>query len=197
LEKFSPQTIYVPPITLAAIREIATSLRDILSLKDDQGFPTLRVLERMNDKLAEEDREVFQVVEDEELPLAYADMDSATGLIRLRNSCYQSARSGDKEGLFTISHEYAHSICHRGVKLHRFAADVSIPEENDAEIQADSFAIELMVSHRFLIGNLKRLGADVISDRFSIPLNKLREHIVRMHRNGDFGDYSIQLELPL
>jgi len=198
LDRFSPKPIFVPAKNLNEIRELASSLRDVLRLKSGQAFPTLRILETINDRLAEDDKEIFQVVEDDDLPYAFADTDSVTGLIRLRNSCYQSARHGEKEGVFTVSHEYGHSICHRGVKLHRFEDDVDIPEENDSEIQADSFAIELLVSHVFLVKNLKRLGPEAICERFRIPLNKMIEHIERMRRNGDFGPRpSSQLELPL
>lgn len=185
-------SILVPAKSICDIRGVATKIRVLTRAKDNKPFPIKQVIESFNDRIAENDAEIMQVVEDSELPFSYADTDPSTGVIRLRNDCYEKAENQNKEALFTISHELGHSEMHRGVAtLPRMDNVQFIPELFDSEVQADSFACELMVSLKYLRRNLKRLGVRRISDLFRIPEHKLNAHITRLIKSGDLKSTSV------
>lgn len=187
-------SVLVPEKSVRDVRSEASKFRALIEVKDNQPFPIKEFIDDVNDRMAKNDAEIMQIVEDSELAGAYADTDPSTGIIRLSNDCYEKAGAGNKEALFTISHELGHSQMHRGVAtLPRMGALHIIPEDFDSEIQADSFACELMVSLKFLRRNLKRLGARRISDMFLIPEHKLNAHITRLLKSGDLKSTSIMI----
>jgi Zn-dependent peptidase ImmA (M78 family) len=187
----------VPKKSLEQIREGARALRNKMSIKPDESFPILALLEKLNNTLAFHELLIMDIVDNEELPLSHGDTDPVTGIIRLREDCYIAARNGCKEGLFTISHEFGHHMLHQNVKLQRLDVDIDLGIILDycAESQADAFAIELNIDNEYFMKHLKKLGIEGLSEKFKMPKSKISAHIERLMDNGDIA--AVQGELNL
>lgn len=183
----------VPPMTSKEIRHIAIGLRQSVKLKQHQPFPTLDIIERLNNISAVRDREILRLVEDEELPHAHGTYHLKEGVVTLRNSCYLGALENDPECLFTTNHEFAHMLLHSDSSLHRIDSTFTVPEEMCPEIQADSLAIELSLDFKYLRKSLRSMSIDQIADEHRLPRQKLDEHITRLIRAGDLQGQQLSL----
>lgn len=183
------------PLSIERIRDTAAEFRKMLKLKKQQPFPTLRLLEYLNNVNAEKDKETLRIVEDEELPQAHGTYSIDHGIVTLRNSCYRGALNGDPECLFTTNHEFAHFILHSQSILHRMDPSFEVPDEMCPEVQADSFAIELTIDHEYLRKCLRRQPADSVADKYQIPRQKLDEHIARLVKAGLLEGQQLSLGL--
>jgi Zn-dependent peptidase ImmA (M78 family) len=187
----------VAPLTLSDIRNRTDSRRNLISIKNNQVFPVMEFIE-IYDVLYIEDTgdTMFHLGTVKSMPYSVGETDIKTGLITLREDHYERACDGDKEGLFTAAHELGHHELHKGGPLHRLdLGSIIISDDYCPEIQADSYACELMIDSEYLKKNHKKIGLAAISEKFRVPLNKLSEHVIRMMEHGDIA--AVQGELNL
>lgn len=183
--------------SLQDVRETAGAFRKLSQTNAVSGssFPIMNAVEKYDEihcQLLNEN--VFEVVDDADMPLALGAVDTKSGLIILPERTYEGAVKELAEDRFTVAHELGHHLlAHREQFLLRRTGYVQISEDMCPEYQADCFACEVLLDIEYVRKNLRRLGTLVIASRFGIPYSKLIEHIERLRINGDLP--AVQMEL--
>lgn len=125
---------------------IAQKLRSFLGVDKDAMVCPIRIVEALQLSNACE----LEVTEDDELSkdveaISYPDLK----LIKVKNSVYNKACSGDARARFTIAHEIGHLVLHRDMgAFARGPAHTDYRE--DAEWQANMFAASFLADSRLL-----------------------------------------------
>lgn len=136
----------VKPMSGKSIEELVEDFREMFGLTDVVIFPVLKFLE-----LALPQIEIdTEIVEDWELPDAYAITDTGKGIIKIRNSVYEGAYRGVARDKFTICHEIGHAVLHTPDRV-EFARG-SIPKYMQSEWQANRFAAALLAPRNLALG---------------------------------------------
>ena len=144
-------TFAVEPKSRSDLRNLASTIRKVLSLENCLFFPAVEVLELL--QYFDEDAH-FEVVPFEELgPNIHADTDIVNKVIRIREDVYERACDGSGRDRMTIVHEFAHfmMICIYGFKLSR-SFSFPIDPCRDPEWQAKCLAGELMMDFSLIKG---------------------------------------------
>ena len=134
------------------LRNLARQFRKLLRLEDELYFPIVELLDVMTVLF---DDFNYEIVEDNVFTEnVHADTDIKTGHIRIRESVYAGACSGEGRDRMTIAHEIGHyfTICVCGFKLTQNFGGKRIPAFQDPEWQAKCFAGELMVAAHHVKG---------------------------------------------
>ncbi len=140
--------------TRIQLRELANVLRTQLHLDNVMYFPIVQLLEIMPEYFSNFS---YEIVSDDELPAnKHAETDIITGHIKIKETVYDRACTGEGRDRMTIAHEIAHfiTLCVCGFKL---ARSFSKPKTfEDPEWQAKCFAGELMIP-KHLVDNMNLL----------------------------------------
>jgi len=150
----------VQPSSGAKIRSAALGFRDALK----QTKPFIKVTALL-EVLQEMDFLEFQVVEDhvlgDEEAVSYPDR----GFMRIKQSVYDKAHSGDGHCRFTVAHELGHMVMHRGQASYARGTTGDHKIYEDSEWQADTFANEFLVDQRLLQQGMDTLD---VSELFGV-----------------------------
>jgi hypothetical protein len=142
--------VKVPPLRIADIRRLTTSIRHGSQIEPEESFPVLEFLEISLPNVLPG----FDYVITDDMPHgmeACAFPDGCTEhldgpFIKISGQVYEAAYRGEGRARFTILHECGHVLLHRKVAVHHRApvgADLK-PFEN-SEWQANTFAAELLM----------------------------------------------------
>ena len=121
-------------------------------------FDVVRFLEQVYQK--------FIIVEDEELPDAYAKT-LPTGEIIIRRSVYERACAGSGRDRFTIAHELGHCFLHLDQISMARAATSADKNYNNSEWQANEFAAQLLMPFSLVKDNYC-LSDEELAERFGV-----------------------------
>ncbi|MFC3679110.1 ImmA/IrrE family metallo-endopeptidase [Bacterioplanoides pacificum] len=184
----------VPPKDLNEIRVTADEVKNIIGAWTRDVFPVMELIEAYDGfSVRSKGEHLLEIVSKEEMPYSSGQTCTKSGLIKLREDYYMDACDGNCEGRFTAAHELGHHILHKGVTLQRVADGIELPADYCPEVQADSFACELLIDHEYLKQNLGKHGLAAIAERYRLPVQKLFEHVQRLMENGELA--AIQLEM--
>ena len=141
------QCFEVPPLSRAQIRAIATNFRSILQW-EEPFFPVIDVLELALPHLI--DNFEYEICTRSELGdnhgLTFPDKQK----IQIRQDVYDNACNDDGFCRLTVAHEMGHLIVHTELPLGRSISARAIPAYRSSEWQANCFAGELLVCHKFI-----------------------------------------------
>lgn len=87
----------------------------------------------------------LMIMEDHELPDAYARTYPGEMVIQVRQSVYEGARNGNGRDRFTLAHELGHLFLHSGVTAYARQEKCQHKVYEDSEWQADTFAAEFLM----------------------------------------------------
>ena len=134
-------SIAAKPLSRRDIRTVAKIFHKIM---DSKGY--FDIIAFLELKMADIDPDfVFEVVEDDKLPFAYAQSYPDEHLIQVRESVYYGAINNNGRDRFTLCHELGHCIFHGQKNISYLRADRELEKYKDPEWQADTFAGELLV----------------------------------------------------
>lgn len=139
--------LLVGPASAKDLREFSEIVRGAFVPPDQIEFPIMDVLEfRLGMYF-----EGFYIdpCSREEMGNEEGRVVAGENCIKLREDVYRGAWCGNGRDRFTASHELAHFLLHREIKLARMCTDEQ-PIFQDAEWQADTFAGSLLMSARHL-----------------------------------------------
>lgn len=139
--------LLVSPTSVKNLRELSEIVRGAFVAPDQIEFPIMDVLEfRLGLYF-----EGFYIdpCSREEMGNEEGRVVAGENCIKLREDVYRGAWDGNGRDRFTASHELAHFLLHRDIKLARMCTDEQ-PIFQDAEWQADTFAGSLLMSARHL-----------------------------------------------
>lgn len=134
------------------LRALALALRRFLHLDNVKYFPIVELLDVFSEIF---ENFSYEIVEDKELlPDVHADTDILTGHVRIRESVYEGACSGNGRDRMTIAHEFSHFIliCVMGFKLQQNSSAAKPITYCDPEWQAMCLAGELLVPAHLMKG---------------------------------------------
>lgn len=141
----------VPPCSRKELRKFARRLKRKLGIEKEICCPIVELFEA----LASEGFFNFEIVEEAEMPSAYAETLYRDKVIRLREDIYDMAVANIPFGRSTIAHELLHFFKHRNeeVVFLRSVDDIkSRRTYEDPEWQANCFAGELLVPKELVQG---------------------------------------------
>lgn len=133
--------IRVTPLSVLKLREIATSVRDKLGLRDYKYVPVVELLEFVLPRF----NITYDICEQSELGEDFGRSFPDKGLIQLRQDVYERACDNNGFARFTIVHEIGHMVLHSGVPLRRTDGPKDWKIYCDSEWQADTFTSEFMM----------------------------------------------------
>jgi len=142
----------VEPKSRKDLRELAEILRNHLGLKNELWIPIVELLDILSEIF---DDFSYEIVPDNELPAKmHADTDIRTGHIRIKESVYERACSGEGRDRMTVAHKIGHyfTLCFCSFKLQRNFSRNKVPTYQDPEWQAKCFAGEFMISKHLTKG---------------------------------------------
>ena len=134
------------------LRDLAGAFREMFGLRETLYFPIVEILDILGVVF---DDFNYEIVEDDILPInIHADTDIRTGTVRIKQSVYDGACSGEGRDRMTIAHEIGHyfMLCRRGFHLERNFTNKKVPPFCDPEWQAKCFAGELLVPAHLVWG---------------------------------------------
>jgi hypothetical protein len=157
-------TLLVPPLSRAAIREVAQRLR----AKTGQTAPYVDIISVFEHRLPMLDPDYeWSIADDEELGDAHGITYPDQSHIRIAERVYVGAARGMGRDRFTIAHEIGHYIFHRSSTPAFLPEGKSVPIYRDPEWQANTFAGEFLVCYRHLDGCR---GPGDLTQRFGVTL---------------------------
>ena len=141
-----------PSKTREQIRKYAYQLRKDLGLLDTERFPIMHILENVLPEIYP--RFYLEPVADQELVGRMAETIPEQCRIRVKESVYQAACSGNAWARMIMTHELGHFLFHNSQNTaYAYVEKGSqLPQDIDPERQADIFAAELLIPLH-LIGN--------------------------------------------
>lgn len=128
------------------LRKLANLFRKMFRFENSLYFPVVEILDILTEVFSP--KFSYEIVNDDELPEnTHADIDIATGHIRIKESVYIGACEGKGRDRMTIAHEIGHFMTLRlfCYKLERNFRKEKCPSYRDPEWQAKCFAGELLV----------------------------------------------------
>ncbi|WP_430454928.1 ImmA/IrrE family metallo-endopeptidase [Rheinheimera sp.] len=163
----------VPPLSIAKIRALTTKLRDAFEQLDVPKGGQLDVLYLLDVALPQAIPEFSMlIVEDCELGDDLAQTFPDRLQIKVRNSVYEGAESGNGMDRFTLAHELGHLFMHRNLSSYARSGktDERLDEHKvyeDSEWQADCFAAELLMPFDEVA---KCKNADEVCKKFGVSM---------------------------
>ncbi|MGI6107404.1 MAG: ImmA/IrrE family metallo-endopeptidase [Lachnospiraceae bacterium] len=133
------------PKSRAEIRSITMAFRKFLHLNNKVYFPIVELLDIFCELW---DDFSYEIVDDSTFPPnVHADTDVLRHHIRIKQSVYEGAVSGNGRDRMTIAHEVAHYflMCFCGFSFQRNFTEKKIPAYCSPEWQAKCFAGELLI----------------------------------------------------
>ncbi|WP_093226210.1 ImmA/IrrE family metallo-endopeptidase [Sphingomonas sp. NFR15] len=128
--------VVVAPLSRANIEKFANAVRAALGISLFDRVDMLRLIELVLPVHLEGFR--YEIVPDRDLGDAEATTSTTERLIRISQSCYDSARGGHARYPFTLAHEFGHLMLHTGKSASLARGEVKAFV--DPEWQADNFA---------------------------------------------------------
>ncbi|MGL5203276.1 ImmA/IrrE family metallo-endopeptidase [Cetobacterium sp.] len=151
------------PLSRKWIRNLTEKIRDIWNFEDNDIIDITKFLEILSIDSILDDEFNYEILEDKDLPNVYAETNTDTGTIRIRESVYVGALNGISRDRFTIAHELGHFFLHKkNVSLCRSEDDVKIYE--DPEWQANVFAAEFLAPSN----KINDLTINQITQKFNV-----------------------------
>ena len=134
-----------PPRTRNQIRKYAYQLRKDLGLLETENFPIMHILEHVIPVI--HPGFYLEPVEDQELQGRMAETVPEQGVIRVKESVYQAACSGNAWARMIMAHELGHFLFHnsQNTAYAYMEKGSRLPSDVDPERQADIFAAELLI----------------------------------------------------
>ena len=142
----------VEPKSRRELRDLANAFRKAFGLENTLYIPIVELLDVLCFTLEGFN---YEITPDNTFPPnIHGDTNIRTGLIRIKQSVYDGAVTGDGRDRMTIAHEVGHFLmlytC--GFQLQRNFDCKEIPAYMDPEWQAKCFAGEFMISRDLTIG---------------------------------------------
>lgn len=152
------------PIKRSFIVAVAAKLRELYLLEGEKFFPIVQFIECVLPSC--DPGFTLDIVEDEELPYAYAETTPTENLIRIRESVYCKACEHDSFSRQVLAHELWHYMAHDDANVSYAYADehTHIPISMDPEKQANAFAAELLAP----AGEVKGLSIATIREQYGV-----------------------------
>lgn len=130
------------PLSRSQIRGIAHRLREILGIKNKAYVDVIKLLEHILPMIY--DDFCYEYVEDDAIDVMAVTAPNE-GKILIRNSVYIGAVNDNGRDRFTIMHEIAHFLLHRGMTVKLARGNEKVRTYEDPEWQADAFAGEFLM----------------------------------------------------
>lgn len=149
------------PMSKAKIHHIAEAARKmILESEDPYEFPIVKAIENLTKY---DSRFNYEIVEDCELPNAYANYCPANNTMTIRQSVYTGALNGHGRDRFTLAHELGHYFLHDDETTFSRTSGAVVPTYKNPEWQANTFASAILMPRRLI----RNMTATDIADRCS------------------------------
>lgn len=138
--------VEVLPCSVADLRKLATQIRTMIGLTDDEPFPVGHFIEFVLPKIY--DDFVLEILPKRVLGEKHGETFPNEHLMRLREDVYIGICEGDGQHRFTGTHECSHLIRHEGVPLALARRSAKhLPVFRNSEWQADTLAAELLMPY--------------------------------------------------
>ncbi len=131
-----------PPLSRATIRKLAHEFRTALGIKDKAYVDVVKILENIMPILFEDFS--YEYIDDERLGAMALTVPSKKCIL-IKESVYIGAVMGVPRDRFTIMHEIAHYVLHRGIEIRLARDGQKVEPFRDPEWQADAFAGEFLM----------------------------------------------------
>ena len=133
------------PTSRLELREIANEVRSVFDSQSNLYFDVLRLLELL---CSDSSCANYEIVPDDTFPShIHGDTDIIKKEIRIKESVYDGAVSGNGRDRMTVAHEIGHLLLLGifGIKLQRNLKKDKVPLYRSPEWQAKCFAAELLI----------------------------------------------------
>ena len=150
------------PLSRNKIRTLTNFIRETYNINNEGPFPVLQFLEIFLDCFGYN----YEIVDDNKLVSCYALTIPVKKTIKIAESTYNDAASGNPRARFTIAHEIGHAVLHDKIDLGyaRVNSNEIIKDYENPEWQANTFAAELLVPIQYIGG----LSCEEIAQKYCV-----------------------------
>lgn len=138
--------VEVPPCSVANLRKLASQIRTVTGLTDDNPFPVGHFIEYVLPKIFNDF--TLEILPKQLLGEKHGETFPNKHLMRLREDVYIGICEGNGQHRFTGAHECSHLIYHEEVPLSLARRSAKhLPAFRNSEWQADTLAAELLMPY--------------------------------------------------